>query len=386
MRGNMKGPQHLQAIVFGLMLVVRLSGTVVFQPTFGHPLVYSDRIVFPSVDGKSLIGIDKEGGQKWRIQFPEGISVQRWDDAYVLVQTGQQVFQIDVREGAQSKLVTMPKSQYLSVDEDDHSLLIATDTRFDHHRVQILDPANYKPIWESSIIESVIQVTPAMVIAVTAERLIEPHGSYQLKKPALCGYTRSDGSVRWSVPLEDASLVTSAFSDHFLVIVERLRVYEGDAGSEQLRVLNPETGAILSQLRGEFDDLSASEDSLTVLEGTFGAPGEARLYTCMLPNCAKGPGILLRAKEILRFQSHGDYVLTWGVYDAACFSRITGERLWQKGQIDWTAPFDARMVAADYDRKKSSARIISIDLKTGAQSVLFEQRVTKKDKASFRPF
>jgi hypothetical protein len=106
----------------------------------------------------------------------------------------------------------------------------------------------------------------------------------------------------------------------------------------------------------------------------------------VLPNCAKGPGILLRAKEILRFQSYGDYVLTWGVYDVACFSRNTGERLWQKGQIDRTAPIDARMVAADYDRKKSSARIISIDLKTGAQSVLFEQRVTKNDEASFRPF
>jgi hypothetical protein len=383
----LKARHYLRVIVFGLMFVARLSGTTVFQPTFGHPLVYSNRIVFSSVDGKSLIGIDKEGNQKWRIQFPERISVRRWDDAYVLAQSGQEVFQIDVREGAQSKLVTMPESQYLSVDEDDHSLLIATDTRFDHHRVQILDPANYKPIWESSTIEDVIQVTPAMVIAVTAERLTGPHSSYQLKNAVLCAYSRSNGSVRWSLPLEDAYLVTSAVSDHFLVIVESLRAYEYGTGSKRLRVLNPDTGVILSELTGEFDDLSASGDSLTVLEGTFGVPGEARLFTCMLPKCAGGrPGILLRAKEILRFQSYGDYVLTWGVYDAACFSRITGERLWQKGQIDWAAPFGDRMVAADYDRKKSSARIISIDLKTGAQSVLFEQRVAKNDKANLRPF
>jgi hypothetical protein len=367
------------------MLVAQLSGTVFFQPTFGHPLVYSDRIVFSSVDGKSLIGIDKEGNQKWRLQFAESINVQRWDDASVLVQAGQQVFRIDVREGSQSELVTMPKFQYLSVYEEDHSLLMAADSRFDHHRVQILDPANYKPIWESSMIERVIQVTPTMVIAVTAKRLIEPHG-YQLKEAALCGFNRSDGSVRWSLPLEDAFLVTSAVSDHFLVIVERLRVFEGGTGSEQLRVLNPETGAILSQLRGEFIDLSASGDSLTVLGGTFGVPGEARLFTCMLPDCATSPGILLRAKEILKFQSHGDYVLTSGIYDAAYFSRVTGERLWEKGQIDWAVPLDDRMIAADYDRKKSSARIISIDLKTGAQLVLFEQRVTKKDRASFRPY
>jgi hypothetical protein len=377
----------LHAIVFGLVLVVRLSGTVVFQPTFGHPLIYSDRIVFPSVDGKSLIGIDKEGGQKWKIQFPEEIGVQRWDDAYVLVQSGEDVFQIDVRQGAQSKLVTMPKFEYLSVDGHDHSFRTATDARFDHHHVQILDPANYKPIWESSIIESVIQVTPAMVIAVTAERLIGPRGSYQTRNAAVRGYNRSDGRILWSIPLskDDDALVMSAISDHFLTIVERLRVHE-DSGSEQLRVLNPETGAILAEMRGEFDDLSASGDSLTVLEGTSGVPGEARLYTCMLPNCAKGPGILLRAKEMLRFQTHGNYILTWGIYHAACFSRITGERLWQKGQLDWTAPLGTRMVAADYDRKKSSARIISIDLQSGTESVLFEQRVTKKDKASFRPF
>src|SRR5216684_929506 len=126
----MNGPQHLHAIILGLMLVVRLSGTVVFQPTFGHPLIYADRIVFTSVDGKTLIAIDKEGGQKWKIQFPERISLNAWDNEFILVQSGEDVFQIDVRQGAQSKLVRMLKSEYLSVDEHDHSFRIATDTRF----------------------------------------------------------------------------------------------------------------------------------------------------------------------------------------------------------------------------------------------------------------
>src|SRR2546427_7918690 len=142
-------------------------------------------------------------------------------------------------------------------------------------------------------------------------------------------HNRSDGRVRWSIALSisDTGLVASAASDHFLAVAERLRTYEGGTGSTQLLILKPETGAVLHRLRGEFGDLSATGDSLVVLEDA-GGPGQARLYRCTLPECAKNPGVLLSAKEILRFQTYGDYILTWGIYDAACFSRATGERLW----------------------------------------------------------
>jgi hypothetical protein len=179
--------------------------------------------------------------------------------------------------------------------------------------------------------------------------------------------------------------VTSAASEHFLVVVERLRIIENGTGSTQLLILNPETGAVRYRLKGEFDDLSASGDYLMVLEGA-GGPGQARLYTCSLPECGRNPGLLLTAKEILRFQVHGDYILTWGIYDAACFSRTTGKRLWQKGQIDWSEPFGSEMIAADFSFKGSTARIVSINLQTGAERVLFARRVTKKDKTLFRPF
>jgi hypothetical protein len=326
--GNMRGFKHWQAITLGLMLAVRLSATVVVQPTFGHPLVYADRIIFTSVDGKGLIAIDKEGQQRWAIRFPEAISLNRWSDKAVLVQNGEQVFQVDIEHGIQSKMVAMAKYQYLSVDEGDHTFAVAVDLRFDHHRIQILDPANYTPIWESSTIERILQVTPTMIVAVTATRVIGTHDSYQLKDAAVRGYDRSNGSISWSIPLSDADLVTSAVSEHFLVVVQRLKVIDGDDGSEQLLALNPDTGAILSRLRGEFSDLSTKGDSLTVLESASTRdPGKARLYTCVLPQCTKSPGVLLSAKEILRFQTYGDYVLTWGIYDAACFSLATGKRL-----------------------------------------------------------
>lgn len=68
------------------------------------------------------------------------------------------------------------------------------------------------------------------------------------------------------------------------------------------------------------------------------------------------------------------------------FFRTTGKRLWQKGQIDWSEPFGAEMIATDFSAKGSMARIVSINLQTGAERVHFARGVTKKDKTSFRPF
>src|SRR5260370_16539390 len=116
-----------------------------------------------------------------------------------------------------------------------------------------------------------------------------------------------------------------------------------------------------------------------VLEDADGH-GQARLYTCSLPECGRNPGLLLSAKEILRFRVHGDYILTWGIYDSACFSRATGRRLWQKGQIDWSEPFGSEMIAADFSSKGSKARIFSTNLHTGAPHFLFLTRLPKNYK------
>src|SRR5713226_5082760 len=214
---------YWQAIVCGLLALSHLSGAVVFQATFGHPLIYSDRIVFTSVDGKNLIGIDKKGNQRWEIHFSQRININRWNDKGLLVQSGKEVLQVDVQQGTQSKLVTMPGFQLLYVDGEDHSFAAAFDSRFDHHGVQILDSTHYTAVWESSTIEEILQVTPDTIVAVTADRLIKARGSYQTKNAAIRGYNRSDGRVRWSLALSisDTGLVASAASDHFLAVAER---------------------------------------------------------------------------------------------------------------------------------------------------------------------
>jgi len=217
-------------------------------------------------------------------------------------------------------------------------------------------------------------------VALTAEREIEERG-YHFKSQALRNYNRGDGRVRWSIPVSGMPVDVAA-SERFLAVIDQLKTYDS-TGSKELLVLNPRTGSVLSRLRGEFGDLLLSGDSLTVIEDAS-RPGGDRLYTCTLPECRRNAGVRLSAKEILRFQIYQDYVLTWGIYDAACFSRLTGKRLWEKGQIEWSSPSKNEMIAADYQSKKQIARIISIDLQSGAERVLFARRVAKEDNAAFR--
>jgi hypothetical protein len=79
-------------------------------------------------------------------------------------------------------------------------------------------------------------------------------------------------------------------------------------------------------------------------------------------------------------------VITAGIYDTACFSRDTGRRLWQKGQLEWSVPFDGVMVITDFDAKRRSSRIVSVNLQTGTEKVLFTRPVTRNDERAFLPW
>ena len=371
--------KHSLSFVLSIALLIpqTLEADVNVQPHFGHPFIFSNRIVFASVDGTHLIGVDKQGNRRWELNFRGRVVEQRWKSDSMLVQSGRQVFQIDVERGTKSDLVTMPQFQLLEVDPDD-SFVFAVDSRFDHRSMKILDPLRYTTTWESSAIESITRVTPTTIVAITADREIEKHSGYRLKNAALRGYDRANGQVRWSLPLANsqAGEVISAFSEDHLVIIDGFH-------SPRLLVLNPETGAILSIQSGNFLNLWISGDTLTLLEN--GAhPGEAVLYDCKLPQCAdKSAKVAVSAKEILTFRVYRDYVITAGIYDSACFLRSGGKRLWQKGQLEWSEPFDDEMVATDFSSKDQAARLFSINLQTGEERVLFVRKVTEKDRKAF---
>jgi hypothetical protein len=242
--------------------------------------------------------------------------------------------------------------------------------------------------WESGYIESIVQVTSSTVVAVTAERTYDSkRRGYHLENSNLRGFARKDGRIRWSMPLgaADVGSVPSAQAQGFLAIVDRLRRYDPSLGDAQLIILNPDTGAVLSKHDGTFTDLWPLVDSLGVLEhGNGGA--EAEFYVCKLPDCAKGDPLSLSAKEILKVRLYGEYIITAGIYDSACFERATGTRLWEKGHLEWSEPFDDEMVVTDFSPKDQTARIVAVNLRNGQEHVLFFRRVTRHDRASFKPW
>src|SRR5713226_3030464 len=185
------------------------------EPTFGHPYVFADRIVFTSVDGKHLIGIDKQGHLRWEVAFPTRVFLQRSDDQ-LLVQSGRGVYRLNVSNGTRSQ-VFRPKQEIL-IAEVGSNFLAAADNRFDHNHVRIISPVDHSTAWESSSIESIVQVTPSTVVAVTANRKYDrKQKSYDLENRNLRGFDRKDGQIRWSMPLSDSGTgsVVSAQAGRF---------------------------------------------------------------------------------------------------------------------------------------------------------------------------
>jgi len=356
------------------------------EPSFGHPYVFGDRIVFTSVDRTHLIAIDKKGRLQWEMAFPAPIFEQRSDEEF-LVQSERHVYKVDVANGTKSQVFVMPENEVL-IAGFAKNFLAAADHRFDHNHLRIINPPDFWTAWESSSIESIIAVTPSTVIAVSAERKYEhKETSYHLENGALRGFDRKSGEIRWSIRLTDGSTgeLVSAQVGSFIAVVEPLRRYDPQTGAKRLVILNPDTGVVLSKRDGNFTDLWPLEDSLGVLERSNGA-AEAEFYVCKLPECAKESPISLVTKEILRGRLYADYIITAGIYDSACFERATGKRLWEKGQLEWSEPFDDEMIVTDFSLRDRTARIVGIDLGTGQEHVLFSRTVTDHDKASFSPW
>jgi outer membrane protein assembly factor BamB len=356
------------------------------EPHFGHPYVFADRIVFASVDGTHLIGIDKQGRLQWESAFPARVSLQRSADQ-LLVQSGRGVDRVNVADGTRSQLFWLPANETLIADDENNFLAVA-DSRFDHKHVRIINPLTHSTEWESSSIESIVHVTASTVVAVTADRKHDrkPKG-YSLEHGNLRGFDRHTGQIHWSMPLSSRSTlsIVSAEAEGFLAVIDWLTRYDPSIGDSVLIALNPDTGATLSKRIGNFEYLWPLEDAVGVLERTD-RTGESEFYVCKLPGCSKENPVLLSTKEALRVRVYGEYIITAGFYDTACFERATGARLWEKGQLEWSQPFDDEMVVMDFSPTDQSARIVAIELRSGQERVLFSRKVTLQDKGNFKPW
>jgi len=365
----------LASVLFGSLG----SANVVVRPCFGHPFIFPDRIVFTSVDRTRLIALDKHGGLQWEVGFSERVDPQRLDESAVVVQTGRQVLRVDVKDGKKTMLLTLPAFQAYVMDAD-LRYSFSVDTRPGHRDIQFLAFGRSTPLWHVSNVDSIEFVTPKTVVGLATVRKTYPNSSFTVTSATLNGYDRGNGTLRWSLPLAGSppDAVRSVGVGNLLAVIN------GAFGSTLL-VVDPEMGEVLSRRTGQYLDLSDHGTGLAVLESAD-APGEATLFFCDLPACTPKTRLHLSAKEILRFRLYGDYVITAGIYDAACFSLSDGRKLWQRGQLEWSLPFDDEMIITDYDRSTNSSRIVSINLRTGVHTVLFAKTVTKHDERAFRPW
>jgi len=361
-------------------LSANADATVIVRPHFGHPFIFPDRIIFTSVDGAHVIAIDKAGKLRWEAAFSQRVLLQRESATAVLAQCARDVFRLDVSGGQRAKIITMPEHEVINVDPD-IQLALSRDTRPENNLTRILDRDDFHALWSSSSIEEIVHASDSTVVAVTATRHIESGSSFRLSGAKLCGFERLTGTLRWSFELSDgqAMQVRAAPVGKFLAILDGLF-------SPQLLVLNPESGEVLSRRKGNFVDLGEWEGKLAVMEVEESNSGNGHLYLCGLPACDLTHPVLLKAREILRFRFYQDFLITAGIYDAACFSRLTGERLWDKGQLEWSQPYDDLMVVTDFSTKDRRSRIVAVALRTGTERVLFSRRVTRTDEREFQPW
>jgi hypothetical protein len=322
------------------------------------------------------------------MRFAARIYLQRSGD-YLFVQSGRDVFKLNVANGTKSRLFRMPEHEILMASFGS-DFLAAVDDRFDRNNMRIIGSDGISTAWESNSIESIVEVTPSAVVAVTAGRKYDDgkKKSYHLENAYLRSFDRKNGNIRWSMPLASAGVgSTPALQVHnFVAVVDRLASYDPSVGDSQLVVLQADTGAVLSKRIGRFVDLWPFEGSLGVLERARTGADEAEFYVCQLPECEQTNPVSLSAKEILKVRLYKDYIITAGIYDAACFERTTGKRLWEKGQLEWSEPFDDQMIVTKFSRRDQSARIVSVDLQTGQEQVLFSRKVTPRDRASVKPW
>jgi hypothetical protein len=231
------------------------------------------------------------------MRFAARIYLQRSGD-YLFVQSGRDVFKLNVANGTKSRLFRMPEHEILMASFGS-DFLAAVDDRFDRNNMRIIGSDGISTAWESNSIESIVEVTPSAVVAVTAGRKYDDgkKKSYHLENAYLRSFDRKNGNIRWSMPLASAGVgSTPALQVHnFVAVVDRLASYDPSVGDSQLVVLQADTGAVLSKRIGRFVDLWPFEGSLGVLERARTGADEAEFYVCHFQNVSRR--ILFRSPQ-----------------------------------------------------------------------------------------
>lgn len=372
-----------------VLIWARPSGsTVRIDPHFQNLSVIGDRILLTSVDGRRLLCLSSDGKKVWERQFRHRIVVGEYDKKSLYVQDGASLLQVSLSAGTLSPLGTLPAHQLLGwVPSEGRATSV--DDRFDFRSFRMLDPKSLALIWKTDNLESVVDIVRDTLVGVRAKRRYEKGGQgYSLSNAALVGLDRRSGALRWKVPLlnDQASSVRAARAGSVLVVID------DPFSGGRLFCLDPRDGRILSSLAAGDDSggrtfLEVSMDGSEVAYLESGdATSDAILHFATLPDLKDTRTLKLVAKEILRFWLQGDFVLTSGIYDTACFDRKTGERYWEKGALGQWVGFGDRMLATDSTEEGKRARLITIGLRDGAVRELYSEAVSEQDRKDFSPW
>ena len=371
-----------------LLLVAPAGSTVRVDPHFQNLDVIGDRILLTSVDGRRLVCLSTDGKKVWERLFRQRIVLGAYDKDSLYVQDGAALHQVNLSAGALSPLGTLPAHQRVGWLPSE-GLATSVDDRFDVRSFRMLDPKSLALIWETDSLESVVDIIQDTVVGVRAKRSYEKGEGYTLSNATLVGLNRRNGALRWEIPLlnHQASSVRAVRAGSLLVVID-----DPFTGG-RLFCVDPGDGKILSSLAGgddwstgrNFLDVSIDGSEVVYLDSGH-ASSDAVLHFATLPDLKDTRTLRLVSKEILRFWLQGDFVLTAGIYDTACFDRKTGARYWEKGAIGQWVRLGDSMLATDSVDEGKRARVITIALRDGAVHELYSEPVGDKDRKDFRPW
>ncbi len=370
---------------------------------FGRPMVYKDHIVFTRGYGDTLICIDLSGKEIWRKQERYfRISGQR-DDNSIVIQMERSVVAIDVPTGEETCLFeTGKRGEIVRFDRD--SGLAWSYIPWKERRFRVLDPESGDVLWKNSRVRQVICARQDMVICLTGKgSFSEGTVAYWLEKPEVRAFDHKSGKLIWKTPLPEeinhTSLRTLYIRGHVVI-----------AGPSKMISLRDSDGGIVSSSQKENSSMfyssvfsKSADDMLVYLTNRSELVANKIVYRSFLHSYSmheleqESVTELASTDWMVSLSCYDDYVITevstnvsgvvfyagaWGAGGSttACFEARTGRRIWTKNHYGKSEAAEGKVYFCGFadskDLDELTARISVIDIASGKETILYEEKMS----------
>ena len=402
--GSIAGP------VFGFDFPFGRSRASSWLEGFGYPMACKDHIVFTRGYGDKLICMDLNGKKIWEKQDQYFTICGQRDDNSIVIQMDRRVVAIDVPTGKETCLFeTRSRGERVCFDRD--SALLWSYIPWKDRRFRVLDRESGDVLWKNSRVRHVICATENMVICITGKGSFCPENIvYWLENPAVEAFDRRSGKLIWKTPLSEefnhTSLRTLYISRHVVI-----------AGTSKMISLRDSDGRIVSTAQNENKNIffanvfSKSEDNMLMyLTNKAELVNNKIVYRSFLhsysvPQLQQEVATELASTDwLVSLTTYGDYVITevgtdvsgvvfdveaWGATGSttACFEARTGRQIWAKNHYGRSEPADGKLYFCGFadskDLKELTARISVVDIASGKEAILYEEKMPANSDWSF---